>query len=128
MPDLGDTFLLTNPAINSHLFILLSDPRRDPDRIVTASFTTWRPDKDLSCVVEPGEHPFIRRRSCVHYSEDRLITASQYDRLVTAGSIVPQDPVSETLLNRLLDGASVSPYMPLGNRQILVDQGLIDAG
>jgi hypothetical protein len=126
MPNLGDTFLLADPAVNSHLFVILSDPAQDPARIVIASLTSWRADKDPSCTAEPGEHRFVRRRSCVHYSEDRLITTSQYDRFLAAGSIVPQDPLSEPLLNRLLDGAAVSPYLPLGSRQILVEQGLID--
>ena len=30
------------------------------------------------------------------------------------------------LLERILYGAAVSPYIPLCNRQILVEQGLID--
>jgi hypothetical protein len=126
MAKLGDTFLLANPEINSHLFIIISDPAQDPGRIVTANFTSWRADKDQSCVVEIGEHPFIEKRSCVHYGEDRTFRLADYDRFMASGHLRPHDPVNQHLLKRILDGAGMSPFLPLGNRQILVEQGLID--
>jgi len=126
MPCIGDTFLLANASINNHLFIIISDPAMDAERIVVANFTSWRADKDQSCIVEPGEHSFVTRRSCVHYAEDKLIALKQYAQLLGVAAIVPQDPVTRKLLDRILDGAAISPFIPLGNRQILVDQGLID--
>lgn len=127
MANLGDTFLLAKPDINNHLFIVISDPAQDPDRIVTANFTSWRADKDQTCIVNSGDHRFLTRRSCVHYAEDRLIRLADYQRLLAAGAIFAHDPVADALLNRILAGAAVSPFIPLGNRQILVEQGLIDS-
>jgi hypothetical protein len=126
MAKLGDTFLLTDPQVNNHLFIMISDPAQDPNRIVMANFTSWRADKDQSCIVEVGEHRFIRRRSCVYYGEHRLISLANYEQLLASRHLSPHDPVSRDLLKRILDGAAVSPFLPLGNRQILVEQGLID--
>jgi hypothetical protein len=126
MAKLGDTFLLANSGINNHLLIIISDPAQDSNRIVMANFTSWRADKDQSCIVKVGEHRFITRRSCVHYGEDRLITLAAYEQLLASRSLSPHDPVSGDLLKRILDGAAVSPFLPLGNRQILVEQGLID--
>ena len=126
MAHLGDTFLLVNAGINNHLFIIISDPSADPNRIVTANFTSWGPDTDQSCVVEVGEHRFVKRRSCVYYGESRLITLAQYDRFLAASLLAPHDPVTGALLDRILRGAAVSPHLPLGNRQILAEQGLID--
>ena len=126
MAKLGDTFLLTDPQVNNHLFIIISDPAQDLDQIVMANFTSWRADKDQSCIVEVREHRFITRRSCVHYGEDRLIRLAHYERLLASGHLSPHDPISGDLLKRILDGAAVSPFLPLGNRQILVKQGLID--
>jgi len=123
---IGDTFLLAKSDINDHLLIIISDPEQDPGRIVTANFTSWRADKDQSCIVLPGDHGFVTHRSCVHYAEDRLIRLTQYQQLMAAGAIVAHDPVNHELLNRILDGASVSKFIPFGNRQILVEQGLID--
>lgn len=125
MASLGDTFLLANDKINSHLFIIISDPGQDAARIVTVSMTSWRADKDQSCIVEPDEHRFVKRKSCIHYAQDRLISLVQYEACLKTGDILPHDPLSDKLLDRILDGAAISPFIPLGNRQILVDQGLI---
>ena len=124
MARLGDTFRLR--GLDDHLIIIISEPARGPERIVTANFTSWRPDKDQSCLVEAGEHSFVKKRSCVEYRRDKLMTLSQYDAHMASGRLTAHDPVSQALLNRILRGAAKSPYIPLGNRQILVDQGLID--
>lgn len=126
MASIGDTFLLANSNINSHLIVLISDPSQDQTRVVTGNFTSWRADKDQSCIIVPGEHRFVTRRSCVHYAEDRLITIEQYERFLETGAIVPHDRVNADLLRRILAGAAISHFIPLGNRQILVEQGLID--
>ena len=126
MAQLGDTFLLANPGINSHLFVIISDPAADPEHLVIASFTSWRADKDQSCVVEAGEHPFAKKRSCVYYGQDRLMTLGQYEACLASASITPHQPVTGELLDRVLDGAAISPHLPLGSREILAVQGLID--
>jgi hypothetical protein len=122
----GDTFILANRGIDTHLFVIISDPGLDKGRIVLANFTTWRPDKDQSCVVEAGEHPFVRTRSCIDYRRDRLITLSQYEGFLADGRLISRGPVSQGLLTRILKGAAISPFIPLANRQILVEQGFID--
>ena len=65
MAVLGETFFLANRDIDSHLQVIISDPAASPDSIVTANFTSWRADKDQSCIVEPGEHHYVTRRSCI---------------------------------------------------------------
>lgn len=126
MAALGDTFLLYNLEINNHLFVIISDPEQDPHRIATVNFTTWRADKDQSCVVDIGEHSFLTHRSCIHYDEDRLFPLDQYNSFLESGHIIPHEPVSKHLLGRILAGAKVSPHIPFGKRQILIEQGLIE--
>ena len=46
---------------------------------------------------------------------------------MASGDLVRHGPVSADLLRRILAGAAVSPYIPLGNREILAKQGLIGA-
>jgi len=125
MANPGDTFLLTKRDINSHLFVIISDPNQDANQIVTVNVTSWREDKDQSCIIEASEHRFITHRSCIYYGEDRLITLSQYKMFLAMGHLESHDPINNQLLKRILDGAAISPHMPLRNRQILVDQGLI---
>ena len=126
MVKIGDTFQLANRNINDHLFVIISDPSQNPNQIVTANFTKWKADKDQSCIVDVREHPFIKVRSCVYYREDRLITLEQYEKLLRSCDLVPNEPVREDLLKRILEGAAISPHLSFGSREILVNQGLID--
>jgi hypothetical protein len=125
MAVLGDTFLLAKRGVNDHLFVIISDPAQDPTQIVTANFTSWRSDEDQSCILERGDHRLISHRSCVYY-DNRLLTLTQYQHLLATAAIIAQDPVGAELLPRILRGAATSPFIPLSNRQILLDQGLID--
>lgn len=127
MAKIGDTFRLANSRTNSHLFVIISDPTQDPDHIVTVNFTSSNQNTDQSCVMEVGEHPFLKWQSCVYYGgQDRLITLAEYKRCLRSGDLLPHKPVSKDLLTRILNGAATSPFLPLGSRQILVEQGLID--
>ncbi len=121
---IGDTFRF-QPRFDTHLHVIISDPKADPDKIVTANFTSWRENKDQSCVVELGEHPQITHRSCIDYGH-RIISLENFLKAVNDNLVICQPPVSDELLRRILRGASISPYIPLGNHQILIDQGLID--
>ena len=100
----GDTFQLKNASIDSHLHIIISDPSLNPYRIVTVNFTSWRADKDHSCIVESNEHPFITHRSCIDYRREQLISLAVYEQVLESGDLIPYDPVSETLLKRILTG------------------------
>ena len=128
MSPIGDTFLLCNRStiIDTHLHIIISNPSQHNNKIVTVNFTSWRADKDQSCVVEVGEHGFIKVRSCVDYRRDFLIKLTDYEHCLDSGDLIPHDPVSKDLLKRILHGAEVSQFISFGNRNILVDQGLID--
>ena len=126
MTKIGDTFLFVNPDVDSHLHIIISDPTQDSSQLVTVNFTSWKYNKDQSCILNVGYHPYIKVRTCVDYRRDKLISLTDYERFMNAGFISPHKPVSEDLLRRILNGAEVSPHLPLGNHKILVDQGLID--
>jgi len=128
LAEIGDTFQLRNrhTIIDFHLHIIISDPSQDNNKIVTVNFTSWRADKDQSCIVDVNEHSFIKVRSCVDYRRDKLISLENYEHCLRSGDLISHDQIKDSLLRRILDGAAISPHIPLGNRKILVDQGLID--
>jgi len=76
MAAIGDTFLLVNARINEHCFVMISDPRKHPDRIVTVNFTSYDGKKDQSCIVERDEHPFVKHRTCIYYRNNLLSLAN----------------------------------------------------
>lgn len=134
MLSLGDTFRERPPAgtprdgFNPHVYVVVSDPAKDGDRIVTVNFTSWksgRPGQDESCVVEEGEHSFIRVRTLVNYRDAREFSTEQFRQATGLGYVELGDPVSAALLQRILAGAAASRFFPKGLRCLLLEQGLI---
>ena len=124
----GDTFIIEQPgtSLDSHLWMVISDPNVDPHEVVLLNFTTWRADKDQACIVEVGDHAFIRHRTCVNYGGAKVVSAAAIQSLVTNGRIAPRQPLSTDLLERIRNGAAESRSMPMGVAAILARQGLID--
>ena len=119
----GATFQLPR-HLEQHLWLVVSDPDADPEHVVMVSVTTVRPGSDLSCVLEPGDHRFIRHRSCIYYAEAKQTTLGNLMRLESEGLLVRHDPMSEPLLRRIRDNCRETT--PIALRQILIDQKLID--
>jgi hypothetical protein len=63
----GDTLLIDAPGttLDSHLWIVISDPALDPQRVVLVNMTSHRADKDQACVLEMGDHPYVSHRTCI---------------------------------------------------------------
>ncbi len=124
----GDTLIVPQPAegVDGHLWIILSDPAQDADRLVMVSFTTFRRDKDQTCVLRPGDHPFVTRDTLVCYADARIATNAQLESLVSKGLMKRNKPVSAELLQRIRQGAWKTDEISLEAREVLVDQGLID--
>jgi len=120
----GDTFLVALVA-DEHFWMIISDPEIDPERVLMVNFSTWKPYHDQACVVEAGEHPFVRRRTCVNFPEARVTTDAALEHLTRAQQIFPQPPLSEVLLRRIREGARGS-RIRLTCLQVLIDQELID--
>ncbi len=60
----GDTFRIPQPgtSLDSHLWVVISDPAIDEAHVLIVSFTTRRQDSDTACVLQAGEHPFVHMR------------------------------------------------------------------
>jgi hypothetical protein len=57
--DAGTTLHVPQPgaSYDSHLWMIISDPKNDPVLIV--NFTSWEDWKDQACVLNVGDHPYI---------------------------------------------------------------------
>jgi len=119
----GDTFI---PAkLDSHLWIILSDPTRDPENVVIVNFTTHTIDEEQHCILRKSDHPFVKHKTAVRYRDAKKVSIEQLEVLVTKNLLKPQSPLSGALLKRVREGASKSEFLPEGCRQILDDQSLI---
>lgn len=89
----GDTFRRT---AGSHVWVVVSDPRRDLKKVVIANMTTVRHNSDRSCVVQAGEHSFVKHETCMMYAGAKTVAAGD-----------------------------LSDFTPLSIIQVLTDQGLV---
>jgi hypothetical protein len=121
----GDTFFLGKSAVDRHLWIIISDPVIDVDRVLFLSMTTHDITKEDVCLIGPGEHPFVKHPTCINYEDIREATLNDLVRLQGSGDIRMADPVSPELLIRIRDGISLSLDVDFKYIQYMIDRGLI---
>ena len=124
----GDTFRIPQPgtSLDSHLWVVISDPALDPDKILIVNFTTSRADSDKACVLQAGEHPFVKHETCVNYAGAKVVSKAILDLLLNKGLLSAHAAVAAALLQRIRDGAANSTRMSLDHADILIDQGIIN--
>lgn len=123
----GSAFLSVDPKSHrEHLWVILSDPKKDEQKILIANVTTLDDWKERVCLLERGEHPMVTHESCVYYEESRVTTLKALYDGKDAGLVKVVDPVSPALLQRMREGAMASGRIPLDNAQVLLEQGLVE--
>jgi hypothetical protein len=95
---LGSTFLI------EHLWIVVSLPTAE-SHVVLVSFTTRRWNSDTSCVVQAGEHPWVKHETVVEYEKARVFDPPTQQKVLANKMLRPQADVSLTLLTRIQEGA-----------------------
>jgi len=123
----GDTLRVKEAGLSydAHLWIVLSKPELDSLHVLIANLTSWRADKDQACVLEPGDHPYIKKRSCVNYADSKIVTVRAIETLLQERLVEKHTPVSVPLLERIREGAMQSRFMPLEHAALLMDQKLV---
>ncbi len=119
----GDTFI---DALHGHLWIVLSDPAIDPERVVIVNLTTYTVDEESACVLKKGDHPFVRHKTAVRYRDARIASPADLKTLREARKLAPREPCSKSLLQKLRGGASEdADRLPKECRELLEEQELI---
>ena len=75
--------------------------------------------------MEVGEHPWLRKKTCISYKDASVVKQANVDKLLQNGSLKMLDPVSDAVFKKILEGADVSDDLPNKCRRILSDQSLI---
>ena len=94
----------------NHFWIVLSLPTEHGE-IALVNLTTH--GRSVRCgahciVVCPGEHPFVRRESCVHYRKADLGLTALLDAARERRALAVREPISAELLLRMQEGALAS--------------------
>lgn len=119
----GDTFLL--PGYDDHLWLIISDPALNPDKILIVSFISWRRHYDQSCIMEQGEHPFVKHRTLVNYSSAMVTTDAKLEARKKERALKMKEPLSAELLERIRRCARGS-NVPLDCIELLIEQELLE--
>jgi hypothetical protein len=121
----GDTFFLEGVA-ERHLWVIISDPSINPERVLLVSMTSFDVTKEDVCLLDPGDHPFVKHKTCIDYSHAREASLAVLVRLRDSERLRPDESVSADLLGRIRRGVSLSRDIKFKYVELLLDQGVID--
>lgn len=79
---------------------------------ISANITTIRENiyHDPTCVLDAGCHPFITNASYIIYKETRFDSENTLKKFVESGYMIPKEPVSNELLEKIIQGLQDSPH------------------
>ncbi|MDR1613128.1 MAG: hypothetical protein LBT97_10170 [Planctomycetota bacterium] len=110
----GNTFFLDSGAAK-HLFFVVLGPvvfpgYSRPPHFVLVNATTFHKGSwnDPACVLDAGEHPFIRHKSYIAYRHARIDPQENVERFARQ----KLDDCSPVLLARIASGLAVSRFTP----------------
>ena len=122
----GDAFFIKDRSVDCHLWVIISDTEKDPDRVVMVSITTFKPYKEDVCLHNVGDHPRISKKSCVFYKDTRMTTLEALHMFRDRGALSIQPAVTDVLLTRIRDGVSRSRTIKPKYIDILLEQAVIE--
>lgn len=107
MAAIGDTFLAKTPSCDTvHLFAIISDII--DNKVLMINVTTNRDGKDQTCIINKGDHPFVKNKSVINYADATEADPKAIDKAMGI-AISAHAPLSEKLLKRIQEGCHVSP-------------------
>ena len=99
-----------------HLFIILNDPAHvlayGDKHSLLVGITTIQSGipHDSSCELHPGDHLFIKHRSCVFYAQARIEISQKLIDGVKRGIFAAQGMLAEDLFARVCRGLTISRF------------------
>ena len=120
----GDTFLRNDS--DRHLWVVLSDPRKNPEKVLLVNMTTNSPRKEQACVLQRGDHPWILHETCVNYGDAVVTSDRLLEEAKATAAITCKVPLERSVIERILAGAASSARLTLELAEILSEQELID--
>ena len=99
-----------HPHAKPHLWFILTDPDRDPPSVVAVMVRTHRQFTDPTVILVPGDHPFIKHESSVHFSSAQLFRVSRIQRALATGQGHLLEDMTRELLSTVRNGLLESPF------------------
>jgi hypothetical protein len=112
------TLLIPSGSTN-HLHFICCDPVYYPNKVkdcvllVNISTIDVLLAHDPTCILQPGDHPFIRHPSYVYYRKADIFGADSISRSVAEGDFIIHQPCEEEPFSRILSGFDASDEVRL---------------
>ena len=98
---------------DKHLFFILNDACAEGKHLLVNVTTIYEGVPfDPACVVEPGEHPFIRHKSSMNYRMARIMEAVRITKYVGGWYYKDGEDASKELVEKIIAGALESEFLP----------------
>lgn len=123
--NLGDCFV-PRGGVNEHLHVVISDPAKDPARVLLVTVTTAAEYKEQTCLISANEHPWVRHLSCISYRHASFATNAALEHLRANALLEMHPPFPDLLLKRIWAGAADSTELVDKFADLLIEQGFLD--
>lgn len=106
-----------------HLHILLTSPsQKHPDKVLIANLSSFvQGVHEESCILEPGDHPFIKHRSYIPYNKAKIFALQNLRDGIAQGLYRPRDPVGHDVFKRICNGLEQSTRVALGIKKFYME-------
>jgi hypothetical protein len=122
----GDTFLAASRTGDTkHLWLIITDPRLNGGQVIIVNLTTQKKDSETTCVISPGEHPFVKHSTVVNYQDACECPVNSIEGALgklTSTHIEAREPLSAEILKRVKLGALASPAIKRRYKAIIKEQ------
>lgn len=113
MAGLGDSFVLPKPGQETeHLWVLITQPNPQTHEAIMVNVTSLRPHSDTTTILNPGDHPFIRKPSVIFYADARMVDTRLLDAAVQRGAYHTHSAFQPAVIARIHAGLTTSAFTP----------------
>ena len=121
----GDTFLYKYSKNDRHLFIVVLDTYNTGNTVICpcVMVTSWTDNPKLddpACILDVGDHEFIKHKSYIAYKKVVLFEKDYIENCLAYGEAKKKAPISNELLERIVDSAKFSRKISKSNLKYFI--------
>lgn len=116
----GDCFLIPKSGgATEHLWIVVTEIDTRTRKAICVNVTTLRTHSDTTCILKPGDHPFVKHDPVINFSGAREMPIDLVEQALDAKT---SPAVQRSPASRIRRGLVNSKQTPKGIRAICKDQ------
>ena len=122
----GTTYRYREGEGDDHLHIIITDPSKKTGCVLVMNIWSVKGSKfeDETCVLQGGDHPFVRHPSWVVYDRAFLESVGRLRRQYQIGAIYDAGSLANGVLRRIQSGAFETTSVPFECMDALREQGI----